>query len=1145
VSYTSVFGGNTIYPSDVSYLSIPLSADTPLEWPLESSGTEDPAARIIDVDPSASGFSVVLPNATLTGAGQTILFNNIDATFSFFVKDYAGNTLATVTAGTQWQVYLAATTTPAGTWRVFRYGASTATVQPSALAGFGLTVTGTTLSQSLPVTTFSTTGITVATSNRASAFVWTATGSGTLNLLTAASAGNNFFVFVRNEGGGDLTIEPAGTENINSALNLVLRPGDSATVITDGVSWYTIGLGQEAVFAFDYTSISVTGGTVTLSGSQLNRIAYKFVGTLTSNCTIVVPATIQQYWINNATTGPFQLFVQTSTGTPTQVNQGAKGIYYCDGTNMVLASDPTTLTTPIVISDGGTGSTTASGARLNLGITSFADAIVTATTGASVRTTISAAASGANSDITSLSGLTTPLSVPQGGTGATSLTSGFLVKGNGASAASASVVYDSGTNVGIGTNSPTTKLDVVGSASFGAAIITGTGLSTGDAQLELGANRTGSGLAYIDLHSVTGTDFEARFVRYAGANGGLDLIQTGTGGMVITNEGSADTVFKTNAIERMRITNAGNIGIGTASPPQLLAVGNTTDQVGAGVSGAVSTLYFGSPSTGSGGIRRLAYDRASGNFDFIGNSVASPSTQMTITAAGNVGIGTSSPTYRLDIVSGDTTASLGYAMRLRSNATATAAAMQFTNSAGLSQNGLVSCTDTGVMVLQSDGASGLLAFRTNNNERMRINSSGNVGIGTSVPTFKLDVVGVVASYVPGVGQAGYWTYNGGGVAEWFTGQKSGADHAYKISQVVAGVYTDHVTVTAGGSVGIGTTSPSTTLQVVGTVTATAFAGAGTGLTGTASGLSIGGNAATATTASNATNLNGQAASYYTDIPARLGYTPVQQGGGTGQLSNKIYVGWLGSQIGVQVDSTNFGATWPISINGNAATATSATSATSATTASTANALNAGNTYTAVGYVSTATAGTALQVGDNSGVRNFGVGSTIYFDVAGGSASAGSIVLRNTNSFTAMATFSGTGTQLTSLGVGTAPSGTAGEIRATDNVTAYYSSDARLKENVQPIADALGIVSAVGGKTFDWTDAYIADHGGEDGYFVQKSDFGVIAQDVEAVFPLAVRTREDGTKAVDYEKLVAVAFAAIAELEAKVAELQQQAVKVIK
>jgi len=274
VSYTSVFGGNTIYPSDVSYLAVALTADIELEWPLESSGELPPAARILDVTPDASGWDIVLPDATLTGAGQTILFNNLSGSRSFFVKDFAGNILATVAFGEQWQVYLAATTTAAGTWRVFRYGASTATVQPSSLAGFGLTVTDSTLSQSLPVTTFSTTGITVATSNRASAFVWTGTGSGTINLLTAASAGNNFFVFVRNEGGGDLVVEPSGTELINSGANLTLRPGDSATVITDGTEWYTIGLGQQAIFAFDYTSISVTGGNYTLAGSELNRIRH-------------------------------------------------------------------------------------------------------------------------------------------------------------------------------------------------------------------------------------------------------------------------------------------------------------------------------------------------------------------------------------------------------------------------------------------------------------------------------------------------------------------------------------------------------------------------------------------------------------------------------------------------------------------------------------------------------------------------------------------------------------------------------------------------------------------------------------------------------------------------------------------------------
>jgi hypothetical protein len=124
-------------------------------------------------------------------------------------------------------------------------------------------------------------------------------------------------------------------------------------------------------------------------------------------------------------------------------------------------------------------------------------------------------------------------------------------------------------------------------------------------------------------------------------------------------------------------------------------------------------------------------------------------------------------------------------------------------------------------------------------------------------------------------------------------------------------------------------------------------------------------------------------------------------------------------------------------------------------------------------------------------------------------------------------------QVNSLGVGTAASTTAGEIRATNNVTAYYSSDKKFKENIQPIADALDRVKNIGGKYFDWSDEYIKSHGGEDGNFVRKSDFGVIAQDVFAVFPEAVRTRDDGSLAVDYEKLSALAFQAIIELDSKV------------
>ncbi len=76
---------------------------------------------------------------------------------------------------------------------------------------------------------------------------------------------------------------------------------------------------------------------------------------------------------------------------------------------------------------------------------------------------------------------------------------------------------------------------------------------------------------------------------------------------------------------------------------------------------------------------------------------------------------------------------------------------------------------------------------------------------------------------------------------------------------------------------------------------------------------------TASSASNADTLDGQHGSYYTDITSRLGYTPVRQGGGAGQGSNTLYMGWSGSALLLQVDTTNFSSTWPISVSGDAGT----------------------------------------------------------------------------------------------------------------------------------------------------------------------------------------------------------------------------------
>jgi hypothetical protein len=134
----------------------------------------------------------------------------------------------------------------------------------------------------------------------------------------------------------------------------------------------------------------------------------------------------------------------------------------------------------------------------------------------------------------------------------------------------------------------------------------------------------------------------------------------------------------------------------------------------------------------------------------------------------------------------------------------------------------------------------------------------------------------------------------------------------------------------------------------------------------------------------------------------------------------------------------------------------------------------------------------------------------------------------------------------SLGVGTAASGSTGEIRATNQITAYYS-DERLKENIEPIQSALNKVDSLRGVT------YTANSLAESfGYSKEEKHVGVIAQDVQKVLPEAVKPAPfdrmvfEGAEmsksgedymTVQYEKLVPLLIEAIKELSAEVKQLK--------
>lgn len=391
--YQDVFGAATIYPSEISYSSLTLTADVVLSWPQETSANANLATRIMDIQASTSAYFIYLPEANKTGTGQTILFNN-KGTATIIVKNSAGVQVVSLASGTSWQVYLTDNSTAAGTWNVLQYGASTSQANASSLAGTGIVAVGTLLSQSMPITSFNT-NYTAGVADRAVMFLWTGAG-GTLTLPLPTDVGANWFCYLRNAGTGTIVADPSGTILIDGSSILNFQPGESAIIATDGSSYYTIGYGQSAVFAFDFTVINVAGsGTYTLSGTELNRVAYRFTGALTGNRQIIVPSTVQQYWVDNQTTGAYTFQVKTASYSGITVNQSARAILYCDGTSVVNA-DTATLSFPIAVSQGGTGATNAAAALINLSGTPTGIGVFTAATQAAAVSALGASAVGSN-----------------------------------------------------------------------------------------------------------------------------------------------------------------------------------------------------------------------------------------------------------------------------------------------------------------------------------------------------------------------------------------------------------------------------------------------------------------------------------------------------------------------------------------------------------------------------------------------------------------------------------------------------------------------------------------------------------------------------------------------------------------------------
>lgn len=343
-TYVNPYTGQTINPSQVGYEYIALTTDTELQWPINGN-TSDVVANIIEVSASTAGLKLIMPPATQVSEGQSALIRNVGANAFTVVTNTTLATIVSVASGVAQYVYVTNNTTIPGTWSSVTFGAGTSSANAADLAGYGLVATSTTLNQSYPLTSvFS--NYTLTNVDRASFLVWES-GAGSMTLPTAASVGNNWFVMIRNNGTGILTVYPAGTDTIDNNAQAQLQLAESFVLVSNGTTGYnSYGYGQSATFVYTQLNKVVTGGTVTLSVVEASSTIQEYTGTLTSNCIVVLPSTVQLYSLQNKTTGAFTLTFKTvAVGATTVVlPQNETIIAICDGTNVYNAQTSTSST---------------------------------------------------------------------------------------------------------------------------------------------------------------------------------------------------------------------------------------------------------------------------------------------------------------------------------------------------------------------------------------------------------------------------------------------------------------------------------------------------------------------------------------------------------------------------------------------------------------------------------------------------------------------------------------------------------------------------------------------------------------------------------------------------------------------------------
>ena len=360
-TYTSPFTGDVVQPTDVSYLSLPFSADVSLTWPtyVAPGGVDTAAARIIDCDPSAGSLIVTLPYGSQGSVGTDILFRNVSA-YSFTIQDKDNANSVTLAAGEARYFYLVENTTSAGVWHNFTYGTGTSAADAASLAGSGLTTSSGQLATSYGIVTTSV-APTINNASRALSYIWTG-GADTITLPTAASITPGWYILFRNSGSGAISMVPQGTSTLNGSVTVTFNPGDSGMVVFDYTSgnYYTVGLANPTSATFTaatYDVDSIVGSTLSLvSFAPIIQTYVALAGTRAVDLDVTLPAITQIYILSNATNQngydvTFQ--VSGSSQAPISLLSNTTAVVLSDGNFLYILTQSGTAT--YFVTDGSAG----------------------------------------------------------------------------------------------------------------------------------------------------------------------------------------------------------------------------------------------------------------------------------------------------------------------------------------------------------------------------------------------------------------------------------------------------------------------------------------------------------------------------------------------------------------------------------------------------------------------------------------------------------------------------------------------------------------------------------------------------------------------------------------------------------------------